>query len=742
MRAKRGNVITGKGLAMYVILSWMAFLGYILIQSSKITNIAVQNASGGLLLGGSGLPLNDRVPFSPHADTRNAAVAANSDINRTVIMFFETSKRPELHKWNETHTAMSLLGYEKKELLLNPSESDLHDALENFADEKINERMPADPMTQLKAALPHQHETKAVPESKAAATSNSEANDLSMRPQLESKPQSDESHLKEVEQQVHNEVNLANNASDAPAFGDLNRERTELTNKKLNETREQPFFVNNGTGVQLAVQVGRKGIELAGNKNETQLQTETNTTNSGLQSAIEDKESEVQTSTIAGRQVSVNQTISTIITIDQLAEEVLPLGPYHQWGPEGIKFIDMLRFINHTYYEHRTLGSYTSKYGPFPMFLAKFNGTTALWGPHRVMFNRQIHTVHARLGMLLPFFQRAVQLQFPRNKKRFPFLTKALVDTQVIPVAFRIDDNIYCGNNNYNFSGINASVPLFVLSTPKDCNYSFPMPTYKTYEYMKLGEDDDGNNIWNLTMQQWDNDYPWWNKTSQVYWRGGCGDGQRGHRHEYLRRIWRKKFPDWIDARATTYYKCAKRMPPAAQGKVPMEYSMHYKAVFDIDGNAWSERFPRLLCYNSAVIKINVDPLFMENEEFFMPDLIPNYHYIPADMDNFTEVARIAMQNMTDEELQSIVRNANTWCRQRMTEENLNLSFLSVLDGYVENLYKGDDEWYLEWNQIQEKYVGLSSDSGHGEFLDHYGNGPGAAQRRRSRSLLDYEVSR
>jgi len=93
---------------------------------------------------------------------------------------------------------------------------------------------------------------------------------------------------------------------------------------------------------------------------------------------------------------------------------------------------------------------------------------------------------------------------------------------------------------------------------------------------------------------------------------------------------------------------------------------MSYRAVIDTDGNSWSERLPRLLCYNSAVVVVAVQD---DYDEYIMDELVPGVHYIPANLEKLTEVARGIMQPVNDDMLRSVVKNANTWCREHLTEE-------------------------------------------------------------------------
>ena len=65
---------------------------------------------------------------------------------------------------------------------------------------------------------------------------------------------------------------------------------------------------------------------------------------------------------------------------------------------------------------------------------------------------------------------------------------------------------------------------------------------------------------------------------------------------------------------------------------------MNYWAVLDLDGTAWSERFARLLCYNSVVIHIEVDNDLEEYFYFDGGELQPHVHYLPATLKNYTLV--------------------------------------------------------------------------------------------------------
>jgi hypothetical protein len=206
-----------------------------------------------------------------------------------------------------------------------------------------------------------------------------------------------------------------------------------------------------------------------------------------------------------------------------------------------------------------------------------------------------------------------------------------------------------------------------------------------------------GNSSWQEKMNELEEKYPWHNKTAKLYWRGGC----KFYRKKLVKKTFTTMFKQHLDIRPSGF--CGKDVYElVAQELAPQEESMQYKAVVDIDGTSWSERFPRLLCYNSAVVVVSVPE---DYEEYFTVDLIPGVHFIPADMENFTYVAQMIMKPEQDEMLRGVVANANKWCREHMVLERLNLDFLSVLNGYVEMLNRHDSRWVDEWTRVAALYA-------------------------------------
>lgn len=97
------------------------------------------------------------------------------------------------------------------------------------------------------------------------------------------------------------------------------------------------------------------------------------------------------------------------------------------------------------------------------------------------------------------------------------------------------------------------------------------------------------------------------------------------------------------------------------QAAMPMQDFWNYRAILDLDGNSWSERFPRVLCGNSVVIKVSPAQV-----DYFWPTLFPHVHYVPANLTNLTAVAAHVVADDNQVEMQQIVANAQSWCQNHL----------------------------------------------------------------------------
>lgn len=389
---------------------------------------------------------------------------------------------------------------------------------------------------------------------------------------------------------------------------------------------------------------------------------------------------------------------------------------YYSWGDEGVNLKQVVKQINTSYYEIKKIKGLSEK--PFPAFIFVHENKPTMYVSVAILMKLKLKW---RIQMLLEKFQMALQVELYQNRYQFTALVDALTQVGSLPLLFDLSDYRGCPNNpsghklanvsDHTFDAKDGVVPLFTLCQSPSCKYAFPIPTYSTYNYAESMAGD-GNNSKSDTLhnriEEWAQTYPWHKKIAKVYWRGRCRLGTGLHRYRFVSKalnITRKETEQISYLAVSPIGPCRSLIGNPEKSSV--EESMKYKAVFDIDGNSWSERFPRLLCYNSAVVRIDIGDENNEMEEYLMAELVPGVHFIPANLRNFTQVASMIMQEENDAMLQNIVKNANQWCQEHMTVEQLNLDFLSVLNGYVDSLNKhGNSTWGQEWLQVSNGIVG------------------------------------
>ena len=92
-----------------------------------------------------------------------------------------------------------------------------------------------------------------------------------------------------------------------------------------------------------------------------------------------------------------------------------------------------------------------------------------------------------------------------------------------------------------------------------------------------------------------------------------------------------------------------------------------------------------------------IDPDFAE---YFQHDLVPMVHYVPASLENVTEVVAYVLDPAHGEEMQGLVTSANAWCKRSMSKEALSKDVMVQLKEYEYAL----DQYMLE-NKFNETLV-------------------------------------
>jgi Glycosyl transferase family 90 len=301
-----------------------------------------------------------------------------------------------------------------------------------------------------------------------------------------------------------------------------------------------------------------------------------------------------------------------------------------------------------------------------------------------------------RLQRLYPHFQQALAITLDSHKHRFQAILDVLEEHESFPILMQIDDYSGCLKDNYGTiteaGQDKQSLPIMTLARRIGCPYYFAIPSFELFSHATIPTTlrpwDDVFANWTLTYKSLDNKIP------MVFWRGSCSG--RPKRHKFVKQA--RPITSLFDVQFTV--DCLSR--DHKENTRPPEESMKYRAVFDIDGNSFSGRFSRLLCYNSVVIKINTEP---DYEEYFMNDLTPGVHFLSASMDNFTDVALYAVQDSSLSAMKAIVQNANAWCKQKLNLDVLYVDFLRIVNGIIEKLNVKDNTWIDQWKQSEHLYL-------------------------------------
>jgi hypothetical protein len=206
--------------------------------------------------------------------------------------------------------------------------------------------------------------------------------------------------------------------------------------------------------------------------------------------------------------------------------------------------------------------------------------------------------------MFVTFVQRAVEMavSLSSTSPRMRLLSEG-----DLPLMFDANDYPWCGDDLVPVFRLNAiarssgggggggagRVPRGGVAA---CEHAWPA--------MSLTYFSDPTNVqlaespyeWDGMMAGWDATYGAFDdKISKLVWRGRITgytyrDGERP-RQNLIR--YSRDFLDIMDVK-----------PSTKKSLIKQDDFQMYKAILDIDGNAWSARLGKLLCYNSVVIKV------------------------------------------------------------------------------------------------------------------------------------------
>jgi hypothetical protein len=292
------------------------------------------------------------------------------------------------------------------------------------------------------------------------------------------------------------------------------------------------------------------------------------------------------------------------------------------------------------------------------------------------------------------------------------------LSTDSFPFFLDSGDFWSCKNKAFPF----FTFATFEQETPDEKCIPIAVPSYEQWYYGK-----DNSTEWDAQFEKQEKNFNWESKINKAVWRGAAtGLPESFPNWQDLPRANLVKmslnYPDLLDAG----FKGASQRSKVEQNEMEsmgymkkrmnMDDFQKYKAVIDIDGNSWSSRFVRLLCMNSVVLKVQPSRI-----DYFYSELKPWVHYLPvhANMSNLIDVVRVAVSE--DEEtklhMQSIVKNANHWCKQKVIVQSMTLDMTWIMISYIEILRKenlhsyslskwknkiivDENEWNKDWVEI------------------------------------------
>lgn len=373
---------------------------------------------------------------------------------------------------------------------------------------------------------------------------------------------------------------------------------------------------------------------------------------------------------------------------------------FYEWeDPAGINITSLL-----SYYTWLTLeGIHHEKWSfdnmPLvPVWISKDNkmkGGKFIVKISRAAYNKIPNAAHLWNMRAVPLLNFIVEtLNRPMDMHRQPprrdvtRLFQLLDRGYDIPFLMDFGDVPSCGDRAFHRSSIvspqhklfNLQLPIFGMCRQRECNYSFPLPTYSGLIHSKISSDEWDNYFQNSTLL-----YPWESKIDAIVWRGAATGSQW-----FPGRAWlveqTVKAPSVIDAQFVL-----------KGGKYKMSFQdfQRYKAVIDIDGNGWSGRFHGLLCMNSVALKIR--PLFLDYNAAQLKEWT---HYIPYDANlniSFSDFVKNVLRNENDAKLRHIISNAQVWCREHMSRTSIQDDLLDIFASYVAELDKNDSSWETKW---------------------------------------------
>lgn len=237
------------------------------------------------------------------------------------------------------------------------------------------------------------------------------------------------------------------------------------------------------------------------------------------------------------------------------------------------------------------------------------NGTMLLKKEHLQMVRE-----FQRFRLFAPMVYSAMNFDIEKAERHsFNFTTQRartnvhlpLMERHSVPLILAFGDMRNCANLTF------PRLSWCTVPESEPCR-AIPIPGYNLY-LERHGHSANASHFYS-TMET---KYPWSSKLRKAVWRGAATGFAPTGTWDSLPRARLVNYsihhPNWFDAAFTGFIEFAERydgegsklrLNSRLARPIPMDDYQKFRAVVDMDGNAWSARFGSLLCMNSVVIKV------------------------------------------------------------------------------------------------------------------------------------------
>lgn len=91
-------------------------------------------------------------------------------------------------------------------------------------------------------------------------------------------------------------------------------------------------------------------------------------------------------------------------------------------------------------------------------------------------------------------------------------------------------------------------------------------------------------------------------------------------------------------------------------------------------------------------------------------DVKPMVHYVPASLENITEVVAYVMGTNNEGQMKTMVKSANSWCKRALNEDGMAKDSILQLGTYKKALDSYDMTWSNQWRHVRQRFTGAIDD--------------------------------